>query len=118
MRKRDELLGEYVGTNCPHVEMYTESGKLRKTLAANTTQILRITQSIPSPKAEPFKMWLAQVGSERLNEIADPEKAFTRGVEYYRAFFRSRKKCNKIKTPSSTATEPSKTAYIAPTETE
>ena len=85
MRKRDELLCKYMGTNCPHVEMYTESGKLRKTLAANSTQILRIIQSIPSPKAEPFKMWLAQVGSERLNEIADPEKAFTRGVEYYRA---------------------------------
>lgn len=73
MRKRDELLGEYIGTNCPQVEMYTESGKLRKTLAANTKQILRIVQSIPSPKAEPFKVWLAQVGSERLDEIADPE---------------------------------------------
>lgn len=85
MRKRDELLGEYIGTNCPQVEMYTESGKLRKTLAANTKQILRIVQSIPSPKAEPFKVWLAQVGSERLDEIADPEKAFARGADFYRA---------------------------------
>ncbi|MDR1785153.1 MAG: phage antirepressor protein [Spirochaetaceae bacterium] len=61
------------------------TGKSRKTLAANTRQLLRIIQSIPSPKAEPFKLWLAQVGSERLDEIADPEKAILRGADFYRA---------------------------------
>lgn len=50
----------------------------------NTKNVLRLIQSIPSRKAEPFKMWLAQVGSERLDEIADPQKAFDRGIEYYR----------------------------------
>lgn len=54
MRKRDELLSEYLGTNCPHVEMVGENGKRRKVLAANVEQLLRIIQSIPSSKAEPF----------------------------------------------------------------
>lgn len=85
MRKRDQLLGEYIGTNCPQIQMQTATGKIRKTLAASTKQLLRIIQSIPSPKAEPFKLWLAQVGSERLDEIADPEKAILRGADYYRA---------------------------------
>ena len=85
MRKRDLDLNAYIGTNCPQVEMRGESGKKRKVLAASTKGVLRIVQSIPSPKAEPFKIWLAQVGSERLDEIADPEKAIMRGAEFYRA---------------------------------
>ena len=85
MRKRDPELNAYIGTNCPQVEMRGESGKKRNVLAASTKGVLRIVQSIPSPKAEPFKMWLAQVGSERLDEIADPEKAILRGAEFYRA---------------------------------
>ena len=85
MRKRDPELNAYIGTNCPQVEMRGDSGKKRKVLAASTKGVLRIVQSIPSPKAEPFKMWLAQVGSERLDEIADPEKAILRGAEFYRA---------------------------------
>lgn len=85
MRKRDVDLNAYIGTNCPQVEMRGESGKKRKVLAASTKGVLRIVQSIPSPKAEPFKIWLAQVGSERLDEIADPEKAIMRGAEFYRA---------------------------------
>ena len=85
MRKRDLDLNAYIGTNCPQVEMRGESGKKRKVLAASTKGVLRIVQSIPSPKAEPFKMWLAQVGSERLDEIADPEKAIMRGAGFYRA---------------------------------
>ena len=80
MRKRDLDLNAYIGTNCPQVEMRGESGKKRKVLAASTKGVLRIVQSIPSPKAEPFKIWLAQVGSERLDEIADPEKAIMRGI--------------------------------------
>lgn len=85
MRSRDAELASKWGTICTPVEMVGLDGKRRKIRAATTTNILRIVQSIPSPKAEPFKMWLAEVGNDRLNEIADPEKAFTRGVEYYRA---------------------------------
>lgn len=65
--------------------MFGLDGKRRKIQAASTKNILRLIQSIPSPKAEPFKMWLAQVGSERLDEIADPEKAILRGADFYRA---------------------------------
>ena len=65
--------------------MKAADGKMRLTDVANTKNLLRIIQSIPSPKAEPFKMWLAQVGSERLDEIADPEKAILRGADFYRA---------------------------------
>lgn len=61
LRKRDLQLGNYIGTNCPQVEMITETGKRRKTLTADTEQIFRIIQSVPSPKAEPFKQWMAQV---------------------------------------------------------
>jgi hypothetical protein len=59
------------------------NGKYRKTLAGNSKDIFRIVQSIPSPKAEPFKLWLAKVGSERLDEIADPEKGIDRLMETY-----------------------------------
>ncbi|MBR1835554.1 MAG: Bro-N domain-containing protein [Bacteroidales bacterium] len=85
MRKRDSELAAFMGTNCPQVEMLTETGKRRKTLAADSKAVFRIIQSIPSPKAEPFKQWLAQVGAERLDEIADPEKAIVRGADFYRA---------------------------------
>lgn len=83
MRKRDEQLASYLGTNCPQIEMATLSGKKRKTLAGNAEQILRIVQSIPSKKAEPFKLWLAQVGSERIDEIIDPELTLDRALETY-----------------------------------
>ena len=83
MRKRDEQLASYLGTNCPQIEMATSSGKKRKTLAGNAEQILRIVQSIPSKKAEPFKLWLAQVGSERIDEIIDPELTLERALETY-----------------------------------
>ncbi|MDE7209594.1 MAG: phage antirepressor protein [Clostridia bacterium] len=85
MRTRDEELASKWGTICTPVEMLCVDGKRRKVQAASTSGILRIIQSIPSPKAEPFKMWLAKVGSERLDEIADPEKAILRGADYYRA---------------------------------
>ena len=67
LRKRDTLLGDYIGTTCPQVAMTTETGKQRKTLAANTAQAFRIIQSIPSKKAEPFKLWLAEVAKQRLD---------------------------------------------------
>ena len=65
--------------------MVAEDGRMRMTDVVSTPNLLRLIQSIPSPKAEPFKMWLAQVGSERLDEIADPEKAILRGADFYRA---------------------------------
>ena len=83
MRKRDEQLASYLGTNCPQVEMTGSTGKKRKVLAANTEQILRIIQSIPSPKAEPFRLWLAAVGRERIEETIDPEQAIDRALETY-----------------------------------
>ena len=83
MRKRDELLASYMGTNCPHVEMVGATGKKRKVLAATAEQLLRIIQSIPSAKAEPFKLWLAQVGRERIEEIIDPEQAIDRALDTY-----------------------------------
>lgn len=63
--------------------MLTDTGKLRRTLAANTEQLLRIVQSIPSPKAEPFKLWLAMVGRERIDETIDPEQTIDRALETY-----------------------------------
>lgn len=83
MRKRDEELATYLGITCPQVEMVTDTGKKRKTLAANVQALFRIIQSIPSPKAEPFKLWLAQVGYERVQEIENPELAQERMKELY-----------------------------------
>lgn len=85
MRSRDEQLNLNWGTICTLVKMPGKDGKNREIQASTTEGILRIVQSIPSPKAEPFKMWLAKVGAERLDEIADPEKAIVRGADYYRA---------------------------------
>jgi len=83
IRKRDEELGFYIGTNCPQVAMPTKTGKKRKTLTGNTKDIFRLIQSIPSKKAEPFKRWLAQVGQDRLDEIENPELAQQRMKEIY-----------------------------------
>jgi len=84
LKSRDIELKSYIGTNCTQVEMIGESGKKRKVLAGNSKDILRLIQSIPSKKAEPFKIWLAEVGSQRLDEIADPQKAMDRAIETYR----------------------------------
>ena len=70
---------------CYQLKLPAQDGKLRETDVLNTKGILCLVQSIPSKKAEPFKMWLSQVGSERLDEIADPEKAIIRGADFYRA---------------------------------
>ena len=83
LRKRDPALDSYWGTNCPPVEMIAADGKKRKIKAANTEQLLRLIQSVPSPKAEPFKLWLAQVGYERLEEIENPELAARRMRQIY-----------------------------------
>ncbi len=82
-RLRDE--GNETYTNCVRLKMRATDGKMRLTDCASTEQLLRIIQSIPSKKAEPFKQWLALVGKERLDEMADPEKAMDRAVSYYKA---------------------------------
>ncbi|MCP2039911.1 hypothetical protein L1281_000490 [Neisseria sp. HSC-16F19] len=84
IRKRDEELHRYLGTNCPQVAMATASGVKRKTLAGTTEHILRLIQSIPSKKAEPFKLWLAEVGSERLKQMEDPERGIQQALRDYR----------------------------------
>ena len=84
MKKRDAQLNTNWGTICPLVEMEAADGKMRKVQAAEAKGLLRIIQSIPSPKAEPFKLWLAQVGSDRLDEIENPELATQRTRELYK----------------------------------
>lgn len=91
LRKRDVELGKYLGTNCPQVEMITDTGKKRKTLAGNTEQILRLIQSVPSKKAEPVKLWLAKVGTERIAEIQDPSLGVNRARELWKKHGRSEK---------------------------
>ena len=83
MRARDPQLSANWGTICTPVQMLAADGKQRKVQAANTEGILRIIQSIPSPKAEPFKRWLAQIGRERIEETIDPEQAIDRALETY-----------------------------------
>ena len=83
MRRREPELGTYLGTNCPQVAMKTDTGKFRQTLAANVKMLFRVIQSIPSPKAEPFKQWLAQVGYDRILEIENPELAQERMKSLY-----------------------------------
>lgn len=84
MLSRDEQLQSNWGTICTLVEMTAADGKKRKIQASDTKGLLRIIQSIPSPKAEPFKLWLAQVGSDRLDEIENPELATQRTRELYK----------------------------------
>jgi DNA-damage-inducible protein D len=85
IKKRDSALNSNWGTICPLLEMIAADGRKRKVQAANAKGLLRIIQSIPSPKAEPFKQWLAQVGSDRLDEIENPELATQRTRELYKA---------------------------------
>jgi len=85
MRQRDPELNSYWGTICTPLEITAPDGKLRETNCANTEGIFRIIQSVPSPKAEPFKRWLAKVGYERVQEIEDPELATKRTRALYKA---------------------------------
>ena len=89
MRQRDPQLDSNWGTICTPVELLAPDGKKRETNCANTEGIFRIIQSIPSPKAEPFKLWLAKVGYERVQEIADPEQALNRSRGYWQKMGRS-----------------------------
>ena len=83
LKTRLKAEGNQLATNCSQLKMMATDGKMRETDAADTEQILRLIQSIPSPKAEPFKLWLAKIGSDRIDEMADPELAITRALEYY-----------------------------------
>ena len=84
LKQRLKEEGSELVTFCHQLKLFAQDGKMRETDVLDTKGVLRLIQSIPTPKAEPFKVWLAQVGSERLDEIADPEKAILRGADFYR----------------------------------
>ena len=81
LKKRLKDEGSELVTNCNRLKMPAKDGKMRLTDVATTKQLLRLIQSVPSPKAEPFKQWLAQVGKERLEEVAGPEIAMLRAID-------------------------------------
>ena len=83
LKTRLKKEGSQLATNCSQLNMQSADGKFYKTDVADTEQLLRLIQSVPSPKAEPFKMWLAKVGYERIEETEDPELAFDRAMETY-----------------------------------
>ena len=83
LKTRLKAEGSQLATNCSQLKMQSADGKFYKTDVADTEQLFRLIQSIPSPKAEPFKLWLAQVASERLDEMQDPELSIDRALEQY-----------------------------------
>ncbi len=83
LKTRLKAEGSQLATNCSQLKMQSADGKFYKTDVANTEQLFRLIQSIPSPKAEPFKLWLAKVASERLDEMQDPELTIDRALEQY-----------------------------------
>lgn len=84
LKSRLKNEGSEVVTNCDQLKMLAPDGKMRMRDALCTRDILRLIESVPSPKAEPFKMWLATLGSERIDEVFDPEVALRRSINYYR----------------------------------
>ena len=85
LKNRLKKEGSQLTTKCSQLKMKAPDGKLRMRDVLNTKGILRLIESVPSPKAEPFKLWLAQMGKERIDEVFDPEIAVNRAVDYYRA---------------------------------
>jgi hypothetical protein len=83
LKQRLKEEGNETVTNCHQLKLLAPDGKMRMTDVADVEQLLRLVQSIPSPKAEPFKRWLAQVGAERLDEVQDPELTIDRAMEQY-----------------------------------
>lgn len=83
LKQRLKEEGNELVTNCHQLKLKAADGKMRATDVADTEQLLRIIQSIPSPKAEPFKLWLARVGRERIEETIDPELTIDRALETY-----------------------------------
>ena len=84
LKNRLKKEGSELTTKCSQLKMLAPDGKMRLRDALDTQGILRVIESIPSPKAEPFKIWLAQMGKERIDEIFDPEIAMSRAIDYYR----------------------------------
>ena len=85
LKQRLKAEGNETVTNCHGLKMLAQDGKMRKTDVADNEQLLRLIQSVPSKRAEPFKQWLAKVGSERIDETEDPELAFDRAMQTYLA---------------------------------
>ena len=83
LKQRLKEEGNETVTNCHGLKMLAVDGKMRMTDVADVEQLFRLIQSIPSPKAEPFKLWLAQVAAERLDEMQDPELSIDRGLDYF-----------------------------------
>lgn len=83
LKTRLKKEGSQLATNCSQLKMQSADGKFYKTDVANTKQLFRLVQSIPSPKAEPFKLWLAKTAAERLDEMQDPELSIDRSLEQY-----------------------------------
>ncbi|MDR1337979.1 MAG: Bro-N domain-containing protein [Rickettsiales bacterium] len=84
LKQRLKEEGNETVTNCHGLKMPAPDGKMRETDVADTEQVLRVIQSIPSKRAEPFKLWLARVGAQRVDEMIDPELAINRAVQSYR----------------------------------
>ena len=84
LKQRLKAEGNETVTICHGLKMVAPDGKMRLTDVLDTEGVLRLIQSIPSPKAEPFKLWLAKVGSERIDEMQDPEIAINRALQHYR----------------------------------
>ena len=84
LKNRLKKEGSELTTNCSQLKMLAPDGKIRLRDVMITRDIFRLIESVPSPKAEPFKMWLANLGSERIDEVFNPELAVNRAVEYYR----------------------------------
>lgn len=85
LKTRLKKEGSELATNCSQLKMQSADGKYYKTDVADTEQLLRLIQSVPSPKAEPFKQWLAKVGSQRLDQIQDPELSIQQALQDYRS---------------------------------
>jgi len=83
LKTRLKAEGSQLATNCSQLKMQSSDGKFYKTDVADSEQLFRLIQSIPSPKAEPFKLWLAKIASERLDEMQDPELTIDRALEQY-----------------------------------
>ncbi len=83
LKSRLKAEGSQLATNCSQLKMQSTDGKYYLTDVADTEQLFRLIQSIPSPRAEPFKLWLAQIASERLDEMQDPELTIDRALEQY-----------------------------------
>jgi len=90
LKNRLKNEGSEVVTKCDQLKMLAQDGKMRETDVADVEVIFRLIQSVPSPKAEPIKLWLAKVGYERIEEISDPEKALNRSRDYWQKMGRSK----------------------------